>query len=106
MVEDGLELLRQSRHFDAHEAFEEAWRVAPPAERDFYQGLVHVAVAWYQAGRGRRPGCERQLAKAVRRLGPYAPEHRGIAVAGLLDQIAAAAALVEAGSLELPPLRL
>ena len=30
-----------------------AWRAAPEAERDFYQGLVHVAVAWYQAGRGK-----------------------------------------------------
>ena len=32
-------------------------------ERDFFQGLVHVAVAWYQAGRGNRTGCERQLDK-------------------------------------------
>src|SRR4051794_30404588 len=69
----GLELIRAGSYFEAHEQLEDAWRAAEPAERDFLQGLVHVAVAWYQAGRGNRVGCERQLEKALRRLGPYAP---------------------------------
>jgi predicted metal-dependent hydrolase len=48
---------------------------------------VHVAVAWYQAGRGRRIGTERQLAKAIRRLTPYAPVHRGLDLDTLLAQL-------------------
>jgi hypothetical protein len=75
-------------------------------ERDFFQGLVHVAVAWYQAGRGNRVGCERQLEKAARRLGPFAPEHRSVNVASILHQVGEAARLVDGGSLELPPPRL
>ena len=102
----GVELLGSGAYFEAHEELELAWRSAPPAERDFYQGLVHVAVAWYQAARGNRVGCERQLEKAARRLGPYAPEHDGVAVESLLDQVAAAQAVVAGGSLELPPPRL
>ncbi len=69
---------------------EDVWRAAASEERDFFQGLVHVAVAWYQAGRGNRVGCERQLEKAVRRLGPYGPAHRSVDVAGLLAQVEAA----------------
>ena len=80
----GLDLMRRGEYFAAHEELEDAWRAAEPEERDFYQGLVHVTVAWYQAGRGNRVGCERQLAKAARRLGPYAPAHRGLDVAALL----------------------
>jgi uncharacterized protein len=57
------------------------------AERDFFQGLVHVAVAWYQAGRRNRVGCERQLEKAARRLRPYEPAHRGLDVAALVEQV-------------------
>ena len=91
-LETGLDLIRRGEYFAAHEELEDAWRAAEPDERDFYQGLVHVAVAWYQAGRGNRVGCERQLEKAARRLGPYAPEHRGVDVASLLAQVAAAAA--------------
>lgn len=104
--EEGLELIRGGEFFAAHEELELAWRAAREAERDFYQGLVHVAVAWYQAGRGNRVGCERQLEKAERRLGPYAPLHEGVDVASVLEQVRAAAAVVRGGSLDLPPPRL
>src|SRR5437763_7335762 len=100
----GLEHIRAGRFFEAHEELELVWRAAASEERDFYQGLVHVTVAWYQAGRGRRPGCERQLAKAARRLGPFAPAHRGVDVVALLAQVRAAQAVVASGSLELEPL--
>jgi uncharacterized protein len=82
--------MRRGAYFEAHEELELAWRGAAPAERDFFQGLVHVTVAWYQGGRGNVTGCRRQLEKAARRLGPYAPEHRGVDVGGLLRQVAAA----------------
>ena len=84
----GLQLLRQGRWFEAHEELELAWRAAAPEERDFYQGLVHVAVAWYQAGRGKPVATERQLEKALRRLAAYEPEHRGVDVVRLRTQLA------------------
>jgi hypothetical protein len=96
----GLELIRAGEYFAAHEELENAWRAAPPAERDFVQGLVHVAVAWYQAGRGRRIGTERQLAKAIRRLQPFEPTYRGVDVSRLLAQLRELSAR---GSLDLPP---
>jgi predicted metal-dependent hydrolase len=99
---EGLELIREGAYFDAHEELEDEWRDAAPEERDFLQGLVHVAVAWLHAERGNRPGCERQLEKAARRLGGYAPEHRGVAVSVVLDDVAGARALVTSGSLDLP----
>src|SRR5947208_2017019 len=68
--------------------------------------VVHVAVAWYQAGRGNRVGCERQLEKAARRLAAYGPRHEGVDVASVLEQVRAAADVVCNGSLELAPPRL
>jgi predicted metal-dependent hydrolase len=85
--ERGVDLIRRGEYFAAHEELETAWRAAGPDERDFFQGLVHVAVAWYQDGRGNRVGCERQLEKARRRLARYAPAHRGLDVARLLAQL-------------------
>jgi predicted metal-dependent hydrolase len=105
-LEEGLGLIRRGEYFAAHEVLEDVWRASEPQERDFYQGLVHVAVAWYQAGRGNRVGCERQLEKAARRLGPFAPEHRGVGVGSLLAQVEAARKLVDRGDLELPTPRL
>ena len=102
----GLKQMRTGQFFEAHESFEDAWRAAEPAEKDFFQGLVHVTVAWYQAGRGNRTGCERQLAKAQRRLAAFVPEHRGVDVATVLQSVGEAAEIVAGGSLELPPPRI
>ncbi len=100
--QEGLLLLSRGDHFAAHEAFEAAWRAAETGERDFFQGLVHVAVAWYQAGRRNEVGCERQLAKALRRLAPYRPSHRALDVGALLEQVESAAGAYP----DLPPLRI
>ena len=102
-LEEGLDLIRRGEYFAAHEVLEDVWRASAADERDFYQGLVHVAVAWYQAGRGNRVGCERQLEKAARRLGPFAPEHRGVDVAAALERVHEASSVVTTGSLDLPP---
>jgi uncharacterized protein len=97
----GLAAIRAGRYFEAHEELEEAWRAAPAEERDFFQGLVHFAVAWYQAGRGRPVATGRQLEKAARRLGSFAPAHRGVDVDDVLAQVQAAQERVAAGSLDL-----
>lgn len=97
----GLQQIERGEYFEAHETLEDVWRTAEPAEKDFFQGLVHVAVAWYQAGRRNRVGCERQLEKAARRLGPFAPEHRGVDVGAFLRSVEKAQRVVAAGSLEL-----
>jgi hypothetical protein len=80
----GLALGRAGSFFDAHEAFENAWRACAAEERDFFQGLVHVVVSAYQRERGKPVAEERQRAKALRRLAPFAPRHRGLDVAALI----------------------
>jgi hypothetical protein len=101
-LEHGIGLIRSGAYFEAHEELEEEWLAAPEPERDFLQGLVHVAVAWYHAERGNRTGCELQLAKAERRLDAYRPRHRGIDVTALLADVGRARELAAAGSLALP----
>lgn len=101
-LEAGLRLIRDGAYFEAHEELEDEWREAPATERDFLQGLVHVAVAWLHAERGNENGCERQLVKADRRLAGYRPRHRGVDVDAVLEDVAAARAAVASGSLALP----
>jgi predicted metal-dependent hydrolase len=102
----GLELIRAGKYFEAHEELEDEWHGAPESERDFLQGLVHVAVAWHHAGLANRPGCERQLDKAAMRLKQYRPHHRGVDVSTLLTDVRNAQWIVESGSLSLPKPRL
>ena len=90
-LERGLELIRAGAYFEAHEELEDEWREAPAAERDFLQGLVHVAVAWLHAERGNRPGCERQLEKAARRSARTRPRIAASTSTRVLEQVALAA---------------
>lgn len=83
-IAEALALVSDGQGFAAHELLEDLWRAAAPPERDLYQGLVHVAVATYQDGRGNAVGRTRQLEKALRRLTPYAPAYEGIDIAALL----------------------
>jgi predicted metal-dependent hydrolase len=80
----GLRLARSGEFFEAHEAFELAWRSCDLEERDFFQGLVHVVVSAYQRGRARPVAAESQRRKAMSRLAAFSPEHRGLDVAALL----------------------
>jgi predicted metal-dependent hydrolase len=89
---EGLRLARGGAFFEAHEAFESAWRSCGAGDRDFFQGLVHVVVSAYQLGRGRPVAAERQRIKALTRLAGYAPAYRGLDVARLLDALGRAEA--------------
>src|SRR5258706_1401743 len=81
--QQGLELSRGGRFFEAHEAFETAWRACAGPERDFFQGLVHVVVSAYQRGRDRPVAAERQRVKALTRLPADGARHPRLHVARL-----------------------
>jgi predicted metal-dependent hydrolase len=83
----GLTLGSRGEWFEAHEAFELAWRACAAEERDFFQGLVHVVVSSYQRGRGKPVAAESQRLKALRRLAAFAPRHRGIDVEALREAL-------------------
>jgi predicted metal-dependent hydrolase len=79
-------LLNSGRAFSAHEVLEAAWKAAPAAERDLWQGLAQVCVGITHAQRGNATGSARLLDRGIDRLRHYAanPPHR-VDVSGLLD---------------------
>jgi len=83
----GMELFRAGHYFETHEEWEIAWRDAPIAERDFYQGMVHVTVALYQAGRDNAVAARSQMRKAQRRLAGYGESHHGVQLKHLLPEV-------------------
>ena len=86
-LEEGIELFNRGRFFDAHEAWEEIWRSTTPEPKDLFQGLIQVAAALHQfLDLKRIDGPRRTLAKARRRLEPYAPIALGIDIEDLLEQ--------------------
>lgn len=70
---EGARLFNEERFFETHEVWEQVWRAAPPAEKDFYQGMIHLTVALYQAKRENWRAAHSQLRRAARRLAAFEP---------------------------------
>lgn len=76
----GASLWDEGRYFEAHECLEHVWHAAPAADRDFWQGVIQVAVAGVHLQRGNEAGATALLGRAASRLAPYPAGHRGIDV--------------------------
>jgi uncharacterized protein len=65
------ELLDSGRPFHAHEVLEAAWKSAPAAERDLWQGLAQIAVGLTHVLRGNARGAVALLRRGCDRLDGY-----------------------------------
>jgi uncharacterized protein len=99
-LETAQRLLDAGRSFDAHDVLETAWKAAPDAERDLWQGLAQLAVGLTHARRGNAPGAVTLLRRGAKRLAAYpdAGPYR-IDVAGLRVSSTELAARIEASGL-------
>ena len=95
--EEGCRLFRAGHYFETHEEWELVWKDAPKEEKDFYQGMVHLTVALYQAGRGNTRAAHSQMTKARRRLSRYHPQHCGVRLDSLIPAVDTAVNRVLAG---------
>jgi len=98
------ELLDAGRPFFAHDVLEQAWKDAPPAEKELWQGLAQVCVGLTHVQRGNPAGAARLLRRGAGRLAGAAPAH-GVDPDPVASWAAAAADQVDAGAAP-GPLRL
>jgi predicted metal-dependent hydrolase len=81
-VARGRTCFNEGDFYEAHEAWEVAWRVEQGEARRFLQGLIHVATALYHATvRGRPAGAVKLLASGLALLEPFPDGFGGLALA-------------------------
>ncbi|HEY5629493.1 MAG TPA: DUF309 domain-containing protein [Candidatus Limnocylindrales bacterium] len=106
MLEEGLAAYGRGDFFLAHELLEPAWMGASdPGERDLYQGIIKLAAAFVHDVRGNPAGVLKNLRGARERLADAgsAGAAAAVDVAGLLTQIDARIAAVDAAASPTPP---
>jgi predicted metal-dependent hydrolase len=74
LLTDGINFFNAGHYFEAHEMWEDLWRVTRGPLRLFYQGLVQAAVGLHHLNRGNLNGGRAQLLKSVTKLSEY-PAH-------------------------------
>jgi predicted metal-dependent hydrolase len=66
---DGARLFDAGRFFDAHEVWEDAWRLETGSARELLHGLIQIAAGLHKGLVQRRPSrMARQLAKGLARV--------------------------------------
>lgn len=101
-LDAGIAQFNDRLFFECHDTLEEAWSGVRGAPRDFFQGLIQAAVAFYHLGNGNRPGAATLLRRALARLERYPARYAGVELAPLRDGIGAWLAALDSGA-PLPP---
>jgi predicted metal-dependent hydrolase len=86
--ERGVAEFNAGRFYECHDTLEELWSGVRGASRDFFQGLIQVAVGFYHLGNGNRVGAERLLGRALRRLDRYPAAYAGLDLGALRSSVA------------------
>lgn len=102
-IDEAVRLFDAGDYFLAHETLEEHWIDAPSEERDFLQGIIHLAVGFLHLGRGNKRGAGLQFGKALVRLVNYPAQHEGLDVETIRQFLRSAPAALEEGSDLQPP---
>jgi uncharacterized protein len=74
----GVDLFNHGEYHAAHELLEQAWMETPSPERDLYQGLLQIGLAYYQITRNNYRGALKMLQRAHRNLDPLGKTLLGI----------------------------
>lgn len=82
-----VEAFDRGRWFEAHEILESRWVTDRTGDRDFFQGMIQVAVALHHHASGNPAGAEGLARSARRRLDRYRPSHHGVDVDRLLRDL-------------------
>ena len=73
-----IELFNAEEFFACHDVLEEIWSETLDEDRNFYQGLIHAAVALFHFTEGNLGGARKMCSSAMAYLSGYAGVHRQI----------------------------
>ena len=80
---EGIELFNAGRFFECHETWEDVWKLSEGTEKNFYQGMIQIAVAILHAQRGNARGARSVWNKARNRLESMPADFMGLALGSL-----------------------
>ena len=102
----GIEHFNTCDFFEAHEVWEELWADYQGPLRQFYQGLIQVAVCLHHFGNGNSRGARKLYDSSRRYLEPYRPLTMGLDVDKLLREMDSCCAELLAEPLPEGPIQL
>ena len=87
LFETGLLFFNSGDYYQAHETWEDLWRITHSPDRVFYQGLIQAAVGLYHLQRGNDLGARGQIAKSIGHLAGFSSNPHSVDTADLIKQL-------------------
>jgi predicted metal-dependent hydrolase len=84
---EGLRLLNDQDFFESHDVLEELWADIVGDERQFYQGLIQVAVALFHFSNGNLGGARKLYHSSYKYLQQYPSTYMGLDLENLLNDL-------------------
>lgn len=75
--ERGVGEFNEGYYFECHDTLEDLWSGLRGAGRDFFQGLIQVAVGYYHLGNANRAGARSMFERALARFEKYPGRYFG-----------------------------
>ena len=85
----GIEYFNECEFYEAHDVWEELWAEYRGPSREFFQGLIQVAVALHHFGNGNLGGARKLYRGSCKYLERYRPRHLGVDLEKLLAEFEA-----------------
>jgi uncharacterized protein len=86
-LEQGILLFNSGKYYEAHEVWEDLWRLTSGPLKVCYQGLIQAAVGMHHLSNLNETGAASQLHKSIRNLEAGAAEAGDLDIAGLVQQL-------------------
>lgn len=85
---EAVKLFNGKEYFECHEILEDIWFDVRDNSRDFFRGLLHIAVGFYHLrNKKNQAGALTQLNKALTRLENYGDDFKGVDLGTLKAEI-------------------
>jgi hypothetical protein len=87
-LDRGINLFNEQRFFEAHEEWEEEWRLMREGEdKAFFQGLIYAAASFLHYTRRECAGAKELLSRSISSLRAGMDLHPDISVGQLIDDL-------------------
>jgi len=101
-AQKGIQLFNQGAYYEAHDPLEKAWMETESPERDLYQGILQVGLAYFQITRCNYRGALKMFKRGQNNLSPLGKSLLGVNI----TQLQADARVVEGKLRDLGPERM
>jgi uncharacterized protein len=86
-LEEGRLLFNRGQYYEAHEVWEDLWRLTNGPLKVSYQGLIQAAVGMHHLSNLNETGAAAQLQKSIRNLEAGGTDVADLDIPGLVEQL-------------------